>query len=159
MEAQNNPWRRTLTPHEQDNDIPKEYHHEDMDNFENVKHENHTTLKTLTRELDNLWHRVETAKGQPTVAINCLECELYRFFLMLCSSATLEPLVDVLQQYTETLCTTQKQTSFTNTLIQDIPTFNGTSLMQLEDWLVAIETAADLTDESGTKLAQAKSKG
>ena len=46
-----------------------------------------------------------------------------------------------------------------NTLIQDIPTFNGSSSTQLEDWLVDIETAADLTDESRTKLAQAKSKG
>ena len=31
--------------------------------------------------------------------------------------------------------------------------------MQLEDWLVDIETTASLTDESRTKLAQAKSKG
>ena len=31
--------------------------------------------------------------------------------------------------------------------------------MQLEDWLVDIETAAHLTDKSRTKLAQAKSKG
>ena len=31
--------------------------------------------------------------------------------------------------------------------------------MQLEDWLVDIETAADLTAESRTKLAQTKSKG
>ena len=46
-----------------------------------------------------------------------------------------------------------------NTLIQDIPTFNGSNSTQLEDWLVDIETAAGLTDESGTKLAQAKSKG
>ena len=30
--------------------------------------------------------------------------------------------------------------------------------MQLEDWLVDIETAANLTDESRIKLAQAKSK-
>ena len=30
---------------------------------------------------------------------------------------------------------------------------------QLEDWLVDIETTADLTDESRTKLAQSKSKG
>ena len=30
--------------------------------------------------------------------------------------------------------------------------------MQSEDWLVDIETATDLTDESRTKLAQAKSK-
>ena len=48
---------------------------------------------------------------------------------------------------------------FQNKLIQVIPTFNGSNSMQLEDWLLDIETAADLTDESRTKLAQAKSKG
>ena len=46
-----------------------------------------------------------------------------------------------------------------STLIQGIPTFNGSDAMQLEDWLVDIETAADLTRESRTKLVQAKSKG
>ena len=46
-----------------------------------------------------------------------------------------------------------------NTLIQDIPTFNGNNSTQLEDWLVDIESTADLRDESRTKLAQAKSKG
>ena len=46
-----------------------------------------------------------------------------------------------------------------NSLIQDIPTFNGSDSMQLEDWLVDIETTADLTNEGRTKLAQAKSKG
>ena len=40
-----------------------------------------------------------------------------------------------------------------------MPTFSGSDSTQLEDWLVDIETAADLTDESRTKLAQAKSKG
>ena len=60
-------------PHEQDPDSPSKYHHEDIDNFENVEHETHTTLKTLTREIDHLWQRIETAKGQPTEAINCLE--------------------------------------------------------------------------------------
>ena len=70
-----------------------------------------------------------------------------------------EPLDDVLQQYTETLCSAQKQTTFANTLIQDIPTFNGSDSTQLEDWLIDIETAADLTNESRTRLPQAKSKG
>ena len=32
-------------------------------------------------------------------------------------------------------------------------------LTQLEDWLIDIETTADLTDESRTKLAQVKLKG
>ena len=50
-------------------------------------------------------------------------------------------------------------TTFANTLIQDIPTFNGNDVAQVEDWLTDIETAADLTDESRTKLAQGKSKG
>ena len=46
-----------------------------------------------------------------------------------------------------------------NTLIQDIPIFNGSNSTQLQGWLVDIETTADLTDENRTKLAQAKSKG
>ena len=130
-----------------------------MDNFENMEHENHTTLKTLTQEFDNLWQKVETAEGQPMEAINHLECELHRLSLAFCSSALPEPLDEVLQQYTETLYTAQKHTTFANTLIQDIPTFSGNDSTQLEDCLVDIKTAADLTDESRTKLVQAKSKG
>ena len=59
----------------------------------------------------------------------------------------------------DTLCSAQKQTNFANTLIQDISIFNGNDSTQLEDWLVDIETAADLSAESRTKLAKAKSKG
>ena len=64
------PLDRDTTPHGQDTDIPSEYHHEDLDNFENVEHLNHTTLKALTRDSDDLQHRVETAKGQPMESIN-----------------------------------------------------------------------------------------
>ena len=91
--------------------------------------------------------------------IHCLEHELHRLLFTFQPSAPPEPLDEVLQQYTETLCSAQKQTTFANTLIQDIPTFNGSDSTQLEDWLIDIETAANLTDESRTKLAQAKSKG
>ena len=59
----------------------------------------------------------------------------------------------------ETLCYAQKQTNIVNTLIQDIPIFNGNDPTQLEDWLMDIETTADLTPKSRTKLVQAKSKG
>ena len=48
------PLDRDPTLHEQSTDIPSDYHHEDMDNLENVEHENQTTLKALTRDLDNL---------------------------------------------------------------------------------------------------------
>ena len=92
-------------------------------------------------------------------AISHLKCELNRLTLTLCPSAPLEPLDEVLQQYTETLCTGQKKMSFVNTLLQDITIFNGNDTSQLEDWLSDIETASDLTSENRTKLAQAKSIG
>ena len=92
-------------------------------------------------------------------AIHHLEHELQRLSLTFQSSAPPEPFDEVLQQYTETLCSAPKQTTFANTLIQDIPTFNGSNSTQLEDLLVDIETAANLTDESRNKLAQTKSKG
>ena len=71
----------------------------------------------------------------------------------------LEPLGEVLQQCTDTLCTAQKKTSFLNTLLQDITIFNGIDSSQLEDWFIDIKTASDLTGKSRTKLAQANQKG
>ena len=70
----------------------------------------------------------------------------------------MEPLNDVLQQYMETLCSAQKQTNFAKTLIQDIPIYNGNDSTKLEDWLVDIETTANLTAESMTKLTRLNQK-
>ena len=36
------------TPRGKDTDIPNNYHHEDMNNFQNAEQENHTNLATLT---------------------------------------------------------------------------------------------------------------
>ena len=108
--------------------------------------------------MDDLHHRVQVGEGQPTEALHHIEHELQRLSIALCPSAPLEPLDDILKQYTDTLCSAQKQTNFTNTLIQDILIFNGNDSMQLEDWLVDIESEADLSAESRTKLAQANSK-
>ena len=44
-------------------------------------------------------------------------------------------------------------------MLQDIFVCNGHESTQLEDWIVDIETAANLTAESETKLTQAQSKG
>ena len=140
---------------DQDIDISNDCQHEETDDFENVENETHTRLRDLTYEVDHLQHKIEVAKGQPTDAINCLECELHRLSLALCPSA----LDEILQQYTETLCTAQKKSTFTNTLLQDITIFNGSDSSQLEDWLIDVETTTYLTSESRTKLAQANSKG
>ena len=71
----------------------------------------------------------------------------------------LEPVEEVLHQYTNTLCNAQKNMSFVNSLLQDITILNGNDSSQLEDCLTDIETTSDLTGKSRTKLAQAKSKG
>ena len=53
----------------------------------------------------------------------------------------------------------KKKTSLESSLLQDIPILNGQDSSQLEDWLMDIETASELTGEGRTKLAQAKSRG
>ena len=50
----------------QDTDIPNNYHHEDMDNIENVEQENHTNWAILTQGLDDLCHRVQASKQLPS---------------------------------------------------------------------------------------------
>ena len=70
-----------------------------------------------------------------------------------------EPIEELLDKYTDTLCNSQKKISLESSLLQDIPTLNGQDSSQLEDWLTDIEMASDLTGESRTKLAQAKSRG
>ena len=86
-----------------------------------------------------------------------LEQRLNRLTLTLCRSD--DPIENVLDRYTETLCTAQKETCLESSLLQDIPILNGHDSSQLEDWLTDIETASELTGESSTKIAQAKSKG
>ena len=85
-------------------------------------------------------------------ALNCIESKLH-------PSAPQKPLEGVLKQYTDTLCSAQKQTNIATSLLQDIPIFTGHDTILLEDWLTDIETVADLTSESRTKLSQVKSKG
>ena len=43
--------------------------------------------------------------------------------------------------------------------MQDIPVFNEHDSTKLEDWLIDIETAKDLTSESRARLTKAKSWG
>ena len=74
------------------------------------------------------------------------------------STTPTNPFGDVIHQYTHTLCTTQKQTNLTNSLLQDIVVFNEYDSTKLE-WLTDIETAADLTNKGQAKLAKAKSRG
>ena len=105
----------------------------------------------------NLKQFIEDKNNEPREAIHDLEQRLNDLTLALCCQNT--PIENVLDRYTETLCTAQKKTSLESSLLQDIPILNGQDSSQLEDWLTDIETASELTNKSRTKLAQAKSRG
>ena len=90
-------------------------------------------------------------------AIKHLEQKLNQLSITLCPPT--EPIGEVLNRYTNTLCNAQKKMSLESSLLQDIPILTGNDSSQLEDWLTDIETASELTGESRTKLAQAKSRG
>ena len=100
---------------------------------------------------------VEEKVNEPREAIHEIEQRLNNLTLALHCQNT--PLESILDRYTETLCTAQKKTSLESSLLQDIPILNGQDSSQLEDWLTDFETASELTGESRTKLAQAKSRG
>ena len=83
-----------------------------------------------------------------------MEQKLNQLAITLCPST--EPIGEVLNKYTDTLCNAQKKPSLESSLLQDIPTLNGNDSSQSEDWLLDIETASKLMGESRTKLAQSK---
>ena len=124
---------------------------------------NQAKLIALTREIHDLCQWVEAGEGQPAESLDCIEQELQNLSLVLQPqlSPTLtptEPFREVICQYTNTLCTTQK-TNLTNFLLQDISVFNESNSTKLEDWLTDIERAVHLTNESWAILAKAKLRG
>ena len=100
---------------------------------------------------------VEDRDNDPRDVIHQLEQKLNQLTLTLCPPS--EPIEEVLDKYTDTLCNVQKKTSLESSLLPDIPTLNGQDSSQLEDWLTDIEMDSELTGESRTKLAQSKSRG
>ena len=114
-------------------------------------------IRQLLHEMANLKQFVEDKNNEPKEAIHELEQRLNDLTLTLHRQNN--PIENVLERYTETLCTAQKKTSLESSLLQDIPILNRQDSSQLEDWLTDIETASALTGKSRTKLAQAISRG
>ena len=113
---------------------------------------NQADLNILSREIHCLQQCVE-AGDQPAEGLDCIDCleqELWALSLTLSTQSTStptpkEPFGEVVHQYLDSLCTTQKQTHLTNSLLQDINEHDST---KLDEWLTDIEKAADLTSES-----------
>ena len=66
---------------------------------------------------------VENRDNDLREALEQLELRLNRLTLTLHLSN--DPIENVLDRYTKTLCTAQKKTSLESSLLQDIPTLNG----------------------------------
>ena len=123
-------------------------------------YDNQDRLTALMREINDLGQRVAAGEGQPTETLDHIQHELQNLLIAVhWPHPPAEPLREVIQQYTDTLCTMQKQSNLTNSLLQDASVFNEHDSTKLEDWLTDIETAADLTSESRARLAKAKSRG
>ena len=126
-------------------------------NISERKSQDEDPLKQVFSETACIRQFVEEKCNEPREAIHKIEQRLNDLTLTLHCQNT--PLENVLDRYTETLCTAQKKTSLESSLLQDIPILNGQDSSQLEDWLTDIETASELTGEGRTKLAQAKCDG
>ena len=119
---------------------------QDIDNVSEDESQDEDLIRQLLCKRVDLKQFVEDKNNEPREAIHDLEQRLNNLTLALCHQNT--PIENVLDRYTETLCTAQKKTSL-----------ESSDSSQLEDWLTDIETASELTSKSRTKLAQAKSRG
>ena len=137
-----------------DSDSQDNYRRDDQ---EHIEFDFPVALEHLICEMEWLRQTVKGKDNDPVDAIKYLEQKLNQLAITLCPST--EPIGEVLNKYTNTRCNAQKKTSLENSLLQDIPIFNGNDSSQLEDWLTNIQTASELMGESRTKLAQAKSRG
>ena len=138
-------------------DTPIENHNtQEVDNISKDESQNDNLVRWLLHETADLRQMVEDQNIEPREAIHDLEQRINDLTLTLHHQNT--PIENVLDRYTETLCTAQKKTSLESSLLQDIPILNGQDSSQLQDWLTDIETASELTGEGRTKLAQVKSR-
>ena len=130
---------------------------QELDNGSENEFQEEDIMRQVLAKTENIKQFVEDKSRKPRDAIHEIEQRLNDLTLALHQQHN--PIEDVLDRYMETLCMAQKKTSLENTLLQNIPILNGQDPSQLEDWLTDIATAAKLTNESRTKLAQAKSHG
>ena len=128
-----------------------------VDNISEDESQNDNLVRQLLHETADLRQMVEDQNIEPREAIHDLEQRISNLTLTLHHQNT--PIETVLDRYTETLCTAQKKPSLESSLLQDTPILNGQDSLQLEDWLMDIESASELTGEGRTKLTQAKSRG
>ena len=103
---------------------PIENHNtQEEDNVSEDESQDENLFRQLLRETADLGQMVEDKNIEPREAIHDLEQRINDLTLTLHHQNT--RIENVLDRYTETLCTAQKKTSLESSLLQDIPILNG----------------------------------
>ena len=97
-----------------------------MDNNSQDNFQEENIVQKLICEMECLRQTIEDSDNDPRDAIHQLEQKLNQLTLTL--HPPLEPINEVLDKYTDTLCNAQKKTSLESSSLQDIPTLNGQEL-------------------------------
>ena len=104
---------------------------QDVDNVSEDDFQDKHSVQKLLCKIEHLKQVIEDRDNDPREAIHELEQRLNRL------TPTLHhldvPIENVLDRYTETLCTAQNKTSLESSLLQDIPSLHGQDSSQLED--------------------------
>ena len=107
--------------HDTDSDSQDNYQ-DDANDLGKIEPNHPAGLKHLTHEIEQLRQAIKDNDNDPMDVINHLEQKLNHLAITLCPP--LEPIGEVLNKYTKTLCTTQKKTCLETSLLQDIPILN-----------------------------------
>ena len=103
---------------------PIENHNaQEVDNISEDESQNDNLVRQLLHETADLRQMVEDQSIEPREAIHDLEQRINDLTLTLFHQNM--PIENVLDRYTETLCTAQKKTSLESSLLQDISILNG----------------------------------
>ena len=102
---------------------------QESDNVSEGDSQDEDLIKQLIFKTEHLKQIVEDRNNELREAILDLEQRLNDLTLTLCRQNT--PIENVLDRYTETVCTAQKKTSLKSSLLQDIPILNGQDSSQL----------------------------
>ena len=92
----------------------------DMDSDSQDYFQEGNTVQQLIHKTERLRQTIEDRDNDSRDAIHQLEQKLNQLTLTLHPPS--EPIEEVLDKYTDTLCTTKKKTSLESSLLQDIPT-------------------------------------
>ena len=109
---------------------------QETDNISEGESQDEDLIRQLLAKTANIKQFVEDKYNEPKDTTHEIEQRLNNLTLALHHQN--DPIENVLDRYTETLCTAQKKTSLQSSLLQDIPILNGQDSLQLEDWLMDI---------------------